>query len=317
MPHMSFNLVPVPPYDFELTAGYATHFGTRYAAEVFEDGVFRRLLDVGGRLALAVVRSAGTLEAPRLEVTLHGDGLDDAAAAEARLQVSRLLGVEDDLAPFYRMALADSHLAPFARGLRGLHLPQSVSIYEALILAILGQQISAQVARMLRALIIETYGPTAWFEGELYCAFPRPEAIAAAGVDGLRAIKFSARKAEYVIDISSGAASGELDLDSLRGRPSDEVVDALTSIRGVGPWTAHWLLIRSLGHADGFPYGDLALQRTMGLLVNGGGPMSPRDTLEYSERWLPFRSYVTTYLFAATRSGRFAALNSGGQAGGG
>ena len=316
MRQTSFNLMPTPPYDFELTAGYATHYVARYAADVFEDGVFRRLLAVGGRLVLALVRSAGECESPCLEVKLHGDGLDEAAATEARLQVSRLLGVEDDLAPFYRMALADFHLAPFARRLRGLHLPQSVSIYEELILAILGQQISAQVARMLRGLLIETYGPTARYEGELYLAFPRPEAIAAAGVDGLRAIKFSARKAEYVIDISSKAASGELDLESLRGQPSDEVVDALTSIRGVGPWTAHWLLIRSLGHPDGFPYGDLALQRTMGLLVNDGVPMPARDALEYSVRWSPFRSYVTTYLFAATRSGRFDALDSGGQAGG-
>ena len=257
-------------------------------------------------MTLAVVRSTGTLESPCLEVELKGDSLDDATVSEAQSQIVRLLGIEGDLAPFYDMALADSHLSPFARGLRGLHLPLAVSTYEALILAILGQQISTHVARMLRTLLIETYGSNRQIEGETYYTFPRPEKVVEVGADGLRAIKFSVRKAEYIIDISSRVAFGQLDLDGLRHQSSDEAVEKLTSIRGVGPWTAHWLLVRALGHSDGFPHGDLALQRTMGLLVNGGVPMSAQDALDYSERWLPYRSYVTTYLFAATRSDRFA-----------
>ena len=82
------------------------------------------------------------------------------------------------------------------------------------------------------------------------------------------------------------------------------MVERLTAIRGVGPWTAHWLLISALGETDGFPSGDLALQRTMGRLVTGGPPMPAAEALAYSERWSPHRSYVTTYLFASTRAGR-------------
>ena len=313
MQQSAFVLKPTPPYDFDLTAGYASNYRGRYGADIFEGGAYRRLLDIGGQLALAVVRSTGTLESPCLEVELKGDSLDDATVSEARNQIVRLLGIEGDLAPFYDMALGGPHLSPFARGLRGLHLPLAVSTYEALILAILGQQISTHVARMLRTLLIETYGSNRQIEGETYYTFPRPEKVVEVGADGLRAIKFSVRKAEYIIDISSRVVSGELDLDSLRHQSSDEAIDKLTSIRGVGPWTAHWLLIRALGHADGFPHGDLALQRTMGLLINGGVPMSAQDALDYSERWSPYRSYVTTYLFAATRSDRFAELSKAGE----
>lgn len=313
MQQSAFTLKPTPPYDFDLTAGYASNFRGRYGADIFEGGAYRRLLDIDGQLTLTVVRSTGTLESPRLEVKLKGSSLGNVAVSEAQHQVARLLGVEGDLAPFYDMALADPHLAPFARGLRGLHLPLAVSTYEALILAILGQQISTHVARMLRTLLIETYGSNSQIEGETYYTFPRPEKVVEVGADGLRAIKFSVRKAEYIIDISSRVASGELDLDGLRHQSSDEAIEKLTSIRGVGPWTAHWLLVRALGHADGFPHGDLALQRTMGLLVNGGVPMSAQDALDYSERWSPYRSYVTTYLFAATRSGRFAEFSKAGE----
>ena len=313
MQQSAFVLKPTPPYDFDLTAGYASNYRGRYGADIFEGGAYRRLLDIGGQLTLAVVRSTGTLESPCLEVELKGDSLSDVTVSKAQSQVAQLLGIEGDLAPFYDMALADPHLSPFARGLRGLHLPLAVSTYEALILAILGQQISTHVARMLRTLLIETYGSNRQIEGETYYTFPRPEKVMEVGADGLRAIKFSVRKAEYIIDISSRVASGELDLDGLRHQSSDEAIKMLTSIRGVGPWTAHWLLVRALGHADGFPHGDLALQRTMGLLVNGGVPMSAQDALDYSERWSPYRSYVTTYLFAATRSDRFAELSKAGE----
>ena len=79
----------------------------------------------------------------------------------------------------------------------------------------------------------------------------------------------------------------------------------------MGEWTAQWLLIRSFGRSDGFPCGDLALQRTISLLVGGGNILSPHQTLECSRRWSPFRSYVTAYLFAALRSGRLPDLLGG------
>jgi DNA-3-methyladenine glycosylase II len=306
----TFALKPIPPYDFELTAGYLAYFRGRYAADSFEDGVLRRLLDLSGRLSLVSVRSSGDVESPCLEVELRGDALDDPAIDGAQRQVAWMLSADDNLSPFYGMALADPLLAPFVKGMYGLHAAHTTSVYEALVLAILGQQISTHVARMMRTLLIETYGPKLELDGSTYYAFPRPEALAAAGVSGLRAIKLSRRKAEYIVDIAARVASGELDLEGLRGQPAEDAVRALTSIRGVGPWTAHWLLIRALGHGDGFPHGDLALQRILGALANGGAPMSAREALEFSRRWSPYRSYVTTYLFAAVRSGRFPEIGT-------
>ena len=304
MRQITFDMEARPPYDFALTAGYVTHFEQRYAAESFEEGVYRRLLDLDGRLALAETRSAGGPDAPRVEVTLRGEGLDAEAVELARAQLALLLGTEDDVRPFYEMARVDDALSPLVDGLYGLHVPQAASVYEALTLSIVGQQISAQVARVLRGLIIETLGRRAEFDGESFYAFPRADAVAAASVEDLRGLKLSQRKAEYVLGVAKSVASGELDLEGLRGLPAAEVVERLTAIRGVGPWTAHWLLISALGEPDGFPSGDLALQRTMGALVGGDGPMAAGEALAYSERWSPHRSYVTTYLFASTRAAR-------------
>lgn len=303
---MSFapdSIEPAPPFDFDLTAGYLTYFRGRYGSDSFENGELRHVTDVRGKIALAKVRSLGSIEAPRLVVDVSGDGLEDPDVEAARSQTAWALGADDDVQPFYDMALEDPHLPPLVHAMRGLHITRAPP-YEALIQAILGQQISSHVARMLRSTLIETYGSSATIDGLECFAFPSPDALADAGVDALRSIKFSQRKAEYVTDISAVVASGRLDLAALRDKSTDDVVELLTAVRGVGPWTAHWLMIRALGHSDGFPYGDIALQKAMGILVNGGSPMTADEILEYSKRWSPYRSYVTVYLFAAMRSGR-------------
>ena len=84
-------------------------------------------------------------------------------------------------------------------------------------------------------------------------------------------------------------------------------MEELCRIRGVGPWTAHWLLIRAFDRADGFPHGDLALQRHVTAVMRGkaapgdGVRMTGDEALEASRPWSPHRSYATTYLFAAAR----------------
>lgn len=308
---MLFEIRPTAPYDFDLTVGSMTFFQERHAADMFEDGVLRRVLSLGSSPALVSVRSTGSVDSPKLAVEVSGNGLTPDDKDEASLLVRRMLATDADISSFYDMALDDPHLAPMIRNMYGLRPTCAPTAYEALVLAILGQQISTHVARMLRNLIIETYGDRITIGSETLHSFPRPETLADAGVKGLRAIKFSGRKSEYITGISQQIVSGELSLEAMRELPDDEIVSGLLALRGVGAWTAHWMLIRAFGRPDGFPHGDLALQRMMGVLVGDGSPMPPEDALAYSERWSPWRSWVTTYMFGAGRTGRFAEIVSG------
>ena len=308
---MLFEITPTAPYDFDLTVGSMTYFQTRHAADMFEEGILRRVLPLNGKPALISVRSVGSVDSPKLAVEISGEDLTSADTDEALRLVRRMLGTDADIAAFYDMALNDPHLAPLVRNMYGLRPTCSPTAYEALVLAILGQQISTHVARMLRNLIIETYGDRITIDGETLHSFPRPQTLADAGPDGLRAIKFSMRKAEYITGISQQIVSGELSLEAMRDLPDDEIVSGLLALRGVGPWTAHWMLMRAFGRLDGFPQGDLALQRMMGILVGDGAPMPPDQALAYSERWSPWRSWVTTYMFGAGRTGRFAEIVAG------
>jgi DNA-3-methyladenine glycosylase II len=171
-------------------------------------------------------------------------------------------------------------------------------------LAILGQQINSRVAHIFCRRLIETYGQLFKISGDMYYGFPTATTLATAGVNGLKALKLSRQKAEYIADIATAVTSNRLDLESLHNKSDGELVRSLLNIRGVGSWTAQWLLIKSFGRNDGFPYNDLALIRTLTNLLKEKELLTPEQVLKYSQNWAPFRSYVTTYIFAAIRSGR-------------
>ena len=319
MQTLTLRLRPMPPFDFELTAGYHTYFQGRAGADNLDGGAYRRLLDMDGRLALVTVRSSGSVDSPELSLELCGEGLTGSDGELAAEQVRWMLGTEQDLAPFYALAESDPALAGLARQFRGLHLPRTATLFESLTLAILGQQISASVARMMRTLLIQRFGVLyatpgeADGDGATYYAFPRPEAILSSSPQELRGLKLTQRKAEYVYGLASAALEpGWAELGEL---PDAEVVRRLTSLRGVGNWTAQWALVRGLARPDALPLGDLALRRGVSRLYFPSGVSAPSVTPAkvgtltdaeveaIAERWRPWRSYAITCLFAAMRTG--------------
>ena len=304
----TFRLYPDPPFDFELTAGYHTYFQARSGADNLEGGVYRRLLDLEGRLILATVRSIGGVDSPELSLELLGDRLTGNEGEMAAAQIDWLLGADQELAPFYALAESDPALAKLVRQFYGLHLPRTATLFEALTLAILGQQISAAVARTMRMLLIERFGERAEFNGVTYYSFPRPEAILGSSPGELCTLKLTRRKAEYVYGIA--AAALEPGWAELPGLPDAGVVRRLTALRGVGNWTAQWALVRGLARPDALPLGDLALRRGVSRLLRpsvipaDAGTVTDAEVEELAERWRPWRSYATAYLFAAMRSGQ-------------
>ena len=304
MDRLITNLQPAPPFDLELTAGYHTYFRGRYGADSWVDGQYRRLLDLGPKLVLASVRTVGTVEKPELEVELRGENLTPQDAAAGKAQVAWMLGTQQDLTLFYDLARRDDPaLAAICERFYGLHLPHTSTVFEALTLAILGQQITTNVARIVRTLLIETYGLRQAFDGADYYAFPRPEALASASVEDLRQLKLSYRKAEYVQGIARAARDGTGGLDCLNEKTDEEVVQQVTQLRGVGKWTAQWVLVRGLGRPDALPLGDLALRHIVSSLYFDGEPITDEQLGTFSARWSPWRTYATVYLFSALRAG--------------
>ena len=153
-----FMLNPCPPYDFNLTAAAAVSFREHSGADHFDGTTFSRVLNLQGKLYLIHVRSLGTTDNPQLEARVKGINADDEILSMAQKQIAWLLDTDSDLSPFYTRMDNELVVAPLIKIFRGLHVPHAISIFEALIMIILGQQISSQVAHQLRTKLTQTFG---------------------------------------------------------------------------------------------------------------------------------------------------------------
>ena len=116
-------------------------------------------------------------------------------------------------------------------------------------------------------------------------------------------MKLTQRKSEYVHGLAGSILDSSAGLETLDKLPDREIVDKLVALRGVGTWTAQWVLIRAVGRPDALPLGDLALRRIVSRLFTGGEDVTDAQVEEIAQRWSPYRTFATVYLFSALRTG--------------
>src|SRR5581483_3793282 len=187
----------------------------------------------------------------------------------------------------------------------GLRLISTPTPFEAFVWAVLGQQISLHVAFRLKAALVQRCGERAEFDGVPYWAFPTAVALAEANPENLAALGLGRRKAATIVRTAGLVAEGSLDLDALAALPPAEAERELVALHGVGPWTAHYTLLRGLRMADACPVSDGGLMVACGSLYGLGRKATAAEVEAFAERWRPFRGYAAFYLwFMLASSGR-------------
>jgi DNA-3-methyladenine glycosylase II len=301
--------IPVsPPYDFPLTASFFARFETEIV-DRYGEGSYRRALWVGGRPVALRVRQRGR----HLGITLAGPRLADADVEAVRRALRRMLGVGQDLAGFYRKARRDPVLSRALPLLRGLRVACYASLFEALAIAILSQQITIRFANVLKGRLVQAYGAPVPAWGETLWAFPRPQDLAGAKVADLRGMQLSTRKAEYVVGLARTFADGTWSEAALDALGDDAFVARVASLRGLGRWSAEWALVRGLGRADLLPADDVGVQRAISEAYFRGRKVTPATVGRFGRRWRPYRSLAISYLFTARRLGLLARADARGE----
>ena len=183
---------------------------------------------------------------------------------------------------------------------RGTPLILEFDLYGCLVKNIIHQQLNMAFAQKLTMDFVHTYG----FEQEGVWFYPTPERAAGLTVEELRALKFSSRKAEYVIGLSEKVASGELDLEGMREWSDETIMDELIKIRGIGRWTAENFLLFGLGRPNLFPKADIGIQNAIKLLYNLEKKPTMDEMNQFSETWHPYLSYASLYLWRSIEKRR-------------
>ena len=157
--------------------------------------------------------------------------------------------------------------------------------------ALVSQQLSVKAAATIFSRFL------ALFPGDEAC--PRPESILQVPVETLRRVGLSRQKAAYLHDLSARVVSGALRLDELDDLSDEQVMEALTAVKGVGRWTAEMILIFQLGRPDVLPVDDVGVLRSIQNVYGLRRRPSEKQVLRIGERWRPYRSIASWYLWAA------------------
>lgn len=263
-------------------------------------GGFAKALLLAGRPAL--LRVEIEVEIPRarcrVEQPRGGRRLPPEALAEAHEAALRLLGLArgNDPAAFLRRLAARDGLRRLAAGREGLRIPLTADPFEGLAWAIVGQQVNLAFAASLRRTVTELAGEPV---GDGWIAPPSPAAVARLDPADLARRQFSRRKAEYLVGAAQAVASGELPLARLAEGSATRAERRLLALRGIGPWTAQYVLLRSCGFADCLPVGDAGLAAALTRFFGLDRRPGPAETRELMEPFAPHRSLATAHLWAS------------------
>jgi DNA-3-methyladenine glycosylase II len=292
---MTFTIKPKAPYNFQLVGDLFARFPTQ-CVDLYEDGIYKRALDLSGDPVLVQVRSSGTVDMPVLEITATPTPRDEGAPKK---QITRMFQAETDLASFYKLAKKDNKFWTIVQELYGLKSPHTPSVFEALIIAITEQQIALPVALAIRKRLVEKYGKIVTVNGRKYFTFPTAETLAKARVADIREMKFSTKKAEYIVGVSSKVASGELDLEAMKTWEAGKVLETLTKIRGIGPWTVEYMMCRGMGKYEALPASDIALRASVTRYLGEKERVSEKIVRGLLEKFGKYKGQAAFYLIYA------------------
>lgn len=251
-------------------------------------------LQVDGNQALIEVKEEGNV----LEVgILAGEGTSS-ILNKASGYVSEWFDLKRNLAPFYHQLDQHDRLAWMADRYHGLRLMGIPDLFEALCWCVIGQQINLTFAYRLKRRLVETYGSSITYGGKQHYYFPDPGRLGEVSVDELREMQFSRQKAEYIIGIARQFADGDMSKDVLSTQgDGKQMLKQLRKIRGVGEWTANYVLMKSLKEMNCITYGDTGLQAAVSSVLGLDRKPSREEINSLFAPFEDWQSYLVIYLW--------------------
>ena len=285
------DVQPVPPFRLDLTVWTLR----RRPDNLFDrwDGTtYRRVLIADDKPFEIAVTQPGE----NLRVAVTGARLTSSLENQVTAALERLLGIRIDLRKFYRLSKKDSWLKPLANQFQGMKPPRLLTPFEALVNAIACQQLTLTMGIRLLNRLTEAYGLALKTEDGTVRAFPRPQDLARADLEDLRQMSFSYQKARYITSISRLIVGGELDLDEIATLDDEEAVARLCELKGVGRWTAEYVLLRGLGRTRIFPADDVGARNNLQKWLGLSGKMTYANTRAALSRWDGFGGLIYFHL---------------------
>jgi DNA-3-methyladenine glycosylase II len=264
--NLSLHLKPVAPFRLDLTV-WVLRRRPHNLMDHWDGETYRRVLLMGDQPVEVSVSQSGPPETPELRV--------EACCVEPEIEVEAevseilaatltwMLRLDIDLTEFYGFAAHEPRLQALVQRFSGVKPPRFPNLFEALVNAIACQQLSLTVGIHLLNRLSQAFGePFPEKTGPAH-AFPKPRNLAGLQPQDLRDLGFSHNKARTIIALSQGLVAGDIGLKNLESLDDDDAVKTLSLLKGIGRWSAEYVLLRGLGRTHLFPGDDVGARRKL------------------------------------------------------
>ena len=284
----TLRLAYQPPYDFPALLAF---FAKRAipGVEQVDASSYRRVFALDGRVGSLAVRALDGANALALEV----DVADASVLPQIEARVRRMFDLDADIAAINAHLGARRHLKQCIARHPGQRLPGGWDGFEIAIRAVLGQQVTVAAARTLTERVVRKFGREIELpQGEKIQLFPAPETLAEADLSGLG---ITGARMRTLCAIAQAVCDGHIGFGA--DQPLDAFIAQWTALPGIGDWTAHYLAMRGLAHADAFPAGDIVLRKAV---ARDGVPVATAKLEAMSQAWRPYRAYAVLHLWRSS-----------------
>jgi DNA-3-methyladenine glycosylase II len=259
-----------------------------------------RTIAIDGRMVAFATAFAGTRARPAVRVTM-----DDGECAEGVRVAVRATFVPPPR-HFAQLRRADPFLANLQARYPGFRAVLQLNLLGALVRCISAQQVNLRWASETRRRLAQRFGDRHEVDGSIVYSL-NAERLAGAAPAEIRALQFTNRKAEYIVAVAQAVASNRISLARLAVLSDAAVIDELVALRGIGLWTAEWILARTLGRPR-VVAGDLGVRKAIGIAYRKGAMPSEDDVRELTAHWRLSAAHAQALLLHALGERELEAL---------
>jgi DNA-3-methyladenine glycosylase II len=290
---------PKPPFDFAKSLHFLGHFAPMQREQTLSAHKLSKAIYIEGQIIVFQITSSGSIEAPQLAYTLFSEEpIDNEIRIAAIDHVTFFLSLADDLQPLYRLGRDDPDFAPIIEQLYGYHQVKFITPFESACWAILSQRNLLTVAQKMKQALVEQYGGSMNVNGTIHWAFPEPAPLALVSEGELADVIRNARKGEQLSAVAR--AFSTVDEAFLRTASYEEVDAWLRKIKGIGTWSAQFILLRGLGRMEHIPFGEKKVLQAASRTYGRGQEISQETLQRIADNYGLWQGYWAHYLRVAS-----------------
>ena len=264
--------------------------------QVKEQSVYKLLAPEGSPVLLRI--SEDPARQALVAEVLQGE-VNESSSTYIRDFLNKWMHLDGSMHDFYAFAAKDPLLAPLITSFKGLRLIGIPDLFEAITWTITGQQINLSFAYTLKQRLVQAFG----YALDDYYIYPHPAVIASLQPEDLTVMQFSRTKAEGIIRVAKLMAAGELTGEILKQMPYEQARETLVAIKGIGNWSANYVLMKFAQHPQALPLEDAGLHNALRNQLNLAAKPALPEVKALTQHWQNHAAYATFYCWRSLYHG--------------